>query len=124
MTVGGSGGGARNHIVALDNSTKTIDGSGFNFPLGALDPLSGNLTGFLSDGSSIDWQFSRDASAQIFVVPEPTSATLCLLGTIAHVFAYQLFSDQLSQPICFALAGSLEGGGDHTESLSFLTRKV
>ena len=105
MTVGGSGGGARNHIVALDNSTITIDGSGFNFPLGALDPLSGNLTGFLSDGSSIDWQFSRDASAQIFVVPEPTSATLCLLGTIA-------------------LAGSLEGGGDHTESLSFLTRKV
>ena len=80
MTVGGSGGGARNHIVALDNSTITIDGSGFNFPLSALDPLSGNLTGFLSDGSSIDWQFSRDASAQIFVVPEPNIGHFMFAG--------------------------------------------
>ncbi len=68
-------------IRALQDSAITIYGGDFNFPLfEPIEPLTGVLTGTLSDGSSFEWSFERESSASIVLVPEPSATLLFALA--------------------------------------------
>jgi PEP-CTERM motif len=75
-------GGATLAINAADSSQVKIFGNNFNFPLGAIVPLSGTLTGTLPNGGIINWAFSRASTASITLVPEPSTITLLALGAV------------------------------------------
>ena len=70
------------HIEVRDNATVTLFGEGFNYPMfEPISDVSGTITGVLSDGTSVEWDFLRDGSdANILLVPEPSSVVLLLLG--------------------------------------------
>ena len=70
------------HLDVQDEATVTLFGSGFNYPLfEPLQPLEGTITGTLTDGNSIEWAFQRDATATIFLVPEPSGVLLLLIAS-------------------------------------------
>jgi hypothetical protein len=73
------------HLEAIDASTITLIGSGFNYPLGPITDVEGTITGFLKDGSPIDWNFRRDSAANIVLVPEPSAIALCGLGWLLAI---------------------------------------
>jgi hypothetical protein len=81
-------------IAAMDNARITIFGSNFNFPLGAIGPLAGTITGKLQDGSSINWTFTHTAASSITLVPEPSTILLSALGTIGLLFTRRRVSTQ------------------------------
>jgi hypothetical protein len=90
-TVAMSGGTAWGSLVVEDTATLTINGTSFmvdgkGVPLGNLTALNGNLTGNLIGGGSLSNPFSRDATAKIRLIPEPSHAVLlgsALLGLLA-----------------------------------------
>lgn len=58
------------YISIRENSSVTIYGSNFNFPLGELiDSTEGLITGILADGSSLSWSFRRTSDATIRLLP-------------------------------------------------------
>jgi hypothetical protein len=61
----------------------TIEGSGFNYPYGAIADASGTLTGTLADGTAIDCPFETHGGASIVLVPEPAALSLLALGALA-----------------------------------------
>ena len=67
------------HIIAEDNSSVEIHGTDFNLPFGAITPLSGAVSGTLTDGTEFEWTFRRNEAATILLVPEPSSTVgMCL----------------------------------------------
>lgn len=74
-------------IMAQDNSTITIHGNGFNYPLFApIDDLNGAITGTFFDGTEINLTFDRSPSGTIMLVPEPSCGCLILVVFVATVF--------------------------------------
>lgn len=69
-------------IEVRDSATVTLFGEGFNYPMfEPISDVSGTITGVLSDGTSVEWDFFRDGNdANILLVPEPNSVVLLLLG--------------------------------------------
>jgi len=70
-------------VFANDTTTINIFGPSFNFPFGPISPLSGVLTGTLSDGNAVSGNFGRDSGAQIILierVPEPGTLMLSWIG--------------------------------------------
>ncbi len=73
----GAGPGARTELDVLNNAVITIYGSGFSFPYGPIEVPNGTLLGNLSDGSQIQWRFTRSSDAKIVLaVPEPGALIL------------------------------------------------
>ena len=70
------------HLRVLDEATVTLFGTSFNHPFGDVAGQQGKLSGVLADGSPLDWNFHRDESATIRLVPEPSASSL-LVGGIA-----------------------------------------
>lgn len=69
------------HINAAETSTVRLFGSDFNFPLNEpIEATEGTITGVLSDGSPIEFDFVRREGATIVLVPEPSA--LAMLGTL------------------------------------------
>jgi hypothetical protein len=64
---GGTWGGP---IFAFNDSLIEIYGLGFNYPYGEMTASSGELTGWLLDGTPIDVDFGRASTATIYL-PEP-----------------------------------------------------
>jgi hypothetical protein len=67
-----------------------IFGEGFNFPFGDLPPSHGSrLTGTLADGSPFSVEYEDSLPPELhgritlLPVPEPASASLIMLGTVA-----------------------------------------
>jgi len=73
-----TGGTIGDIIDVYDNSIVTIEGTGFNYPYGAITNSTGILTGTLANGDLINNHFYVHDNASIVLVPEP--ATLLLLG--------------------------------------------
>jgi hypothetical protein len=80
-------------LSATDSAGFTIFGTNFDFPYGAIVPTSGILTGKLKDGSSINWDFTRDAGATITLVPvpEPDAMILLFIGFVV-IGCWYIFS--------------------------------
>jgi hypothetical protein len=76
------GGTLSGDILALASGIITISGSGFNFPFGDLVPLSGTLTGVLSDGTPLNVNFGRASTATITLIPEPTTGLFVVGGLV------------------------------------------
>ena len=79
------GGSLNGALVAGDGGVINVYGTGFNFPLGALQPVSGSLTGTLADGTALSVTFNQDfrGAGTIVLVPEPTSlVNLLLIGFV------------------------------------------
>ncbi|MCA9170468.1 MAG: hypothetical protein KDB23_22475 [Planctomycetales bacterium] len=74
------------HLEAIDTSTITLHGTGFNYPFGSVSDTEGTITGFLMDGSPFEWNFFRESSARILLVPEPSVSWL-LVGGITPIAA-------------------------------------
>ena len=77
-----SGGDITSGIIALNDSSVTIFGTGFNLPLGDILGLQGTLTGTLADGSPLNVNFGRASSARITLVPDPSTALLLAAGLV------------------------------------------
>jgi hypothetical protein len=58
-----------------------VVGSRFNLPFGQLTG-SGDLTGFLADGSPLDVRFATADGGLIYLTPEPTTALLVACGLV------------------------------------------
>ena len=72
-------------LHATQQAEIVVAGSEFNYPMfEAIQDLDGVIAGKLADGTAIEWSFSRDATANIILVPEPSSLAgvfiLMLLG--------------------------------------------
>lgn len=72
------------NLFANDTTAINIFGPSFNFPFGPIAPLSGVLTGTLSDGNAVNGDFGRDSGAQIILieVPEPGTLMLSWIGLL------------------------------------------
>lgn len=76
------------HIEATDRSSVTLYGR-FNYPSGAIGDLSGTITGTLADGSPIEWNFLREPTATIVVVPEASSGAMALVASLILAARFQ-----------------------------------
>jgi hypothetical protein len=74
-------GGGNYSLVVEQLGSLQIYGYGFNYPYGTIADLSGNLTGFLADGTPIDLPFSRAADATI-TLPESTRLSTVASGAL------------------------------------------
>lgn len=85
-----SGGLVSDTVAARENATLYIYGYGFNWDYGAIAAGTGTITGFLSDGTAINYAFDRGTSGNytgtielVYAVPSP--AGIALLG-LAGIF--------------------------------------
>jgi hypothetical protein len=67
------GGMISEELQAIEIGVLTVTGGPFNFPFGDLVPLSGTLSGTLSDGTTINTPFGRSTTARIVLVAESDS---------------------------------------------------
>jgi hypothetical protein len=74
--------GPRGHIVAHDESSIVVRGSDFTRPLGPIEDLAGLVRGRLADGTHFQWEFVRDPTARIVLVPEPSPLALLPIGAV------------------------------------------
>jgi len=74
-------GGGNYSLVVEQLGSLRIYGYGFNYPYGTIADLSGDLTGFLADGTAIDLPFSRASDATI-TLPEPSRLSAAACGTL------------------------------------------
>jgi hypothetical protein len=51
--------------------------------------LSGTITGELADGSPIEWNFLRDPTATIVLVPEASSGVMILVSAIILIAGHR-----------------------------------
>src|SRR5262245_22124337 len=59
------GGRISGSLRLTGTSSIVLSGSGFNFPAGAVAPLTGRLVGTLADGNQIDMPFERQSTASL-----------------------------------------------------------
>lgn len=77
---GGSYGGPHTSVI-------TVQGVGFNYPLGAIADASGRLTGTLANGDPLDVTYEVYSPASIVLVPEPSPEvfwTTAMLGLMLY----------------------------------------
>ena len=73
-------------VLAEDEGTVTIVGSDFNYPLfNSIQDTTGTITGRLRDGNEFSWDFERDPTATIVLVPEPTGVSMLGWAVISLV---------------------------------------
>ncbi|MCA9152484.1 MAG: hypothetical protein KDA92_24445 [Planctomycetales bacterium] len=81
--------GSVRELEAQSASVITLYGSNFNYPLGPIADLEGTLTGQLLDGSAISWSFLRAPTANIILVPEPSTFALSLVSALLLISVHR-----------------------------------
>lgn len=81
--LGGGSSDTTEGIEALSNSTVNVYGTGFNYPLGPINDLSGDITGTLANGNSVNLTFTQQNAGEIVLqaaVPEPSTWAMTAAG--------------------------------------------
>ena len=72
--------GDTHDLLLQDNAQVTLLGTNFNSPYGSLTALSGNISGILENGQTVDFSFIQSHAGQIVLSPVPEPASLFLVA--------------------------------------------